>query len=130
MTHYQKLFDSKYLKAGDLDGKDVTLTIARTGKETLKNQKGDDEKRAIMYFEECATKARQSGDTEKRLILKPSCAAIIASFYGKDYEQWSGKRITLYSSPEHHFGKPMDVIRVRPIAPPAATQTPAAAPAK
>jgi len=120
MPDYELLFPSKYLRAADLRGKDVALTIARVAvNEPVVEKGGAEKKKPALYFTETAAAAQRNGEEEKRLILKRSCGNIIAKHHGKDYDAWPGKRIVLYSSPEFHFGKPMDVVRVRDVAAPA-----------
>ncbi len=45
MTKRNAVFPSRFLTAGDLNGKPVTLTIERAPLETLKNRQGEEVKR-------------------------------------------------------------------------------------
>jgi hypothetical protein len=111
------LYPSLYLKAADLQGKDLTLTIREVvvGEE-LKTERGADRVQ-IIYFEETRAKAERDGvpAKEKRLVLNKSNNLIICGLYGKDGNKWGGKRITLYAAPYKSEGR----IAVRPVVPPA-----------
>jgi hypothetical protein len=41
------VFPSRFLKAGDLNGEPITLTIASAAYETLKNHKGNEEQKLL-----------------------------------------------------------------------------------
>ena len=116
--HYELLYPSKYLKASDLRGKDVTLTICpergvRIDKVARKG--GAKERKAVMFFVECAAKAKKDEADEKALILNITNARTIAEIYGNDTDDWKGKRITLYPTKvETNFQeKRVDCIRIR-----------------
>lgn len=53
------VFPSPFLKAADLNGEPVTLTIASVTYETFKNRKGNDEQKPVVAFRK----------TKKRLIV-------------------------------------------------------------
>ena len=44
------VFPSKYLKAADLNGKPVTVTIKSAPYETLKNPEGKEQGKTVLYF--------------------------------------------------------------------------------
>ena len=114
--HYELLYPSKYLKASDLRGRDVTLTICpergvRIDK--VARQGGAKEPKAVMFFAECAAKAKKEEAEEKALILNKTNAKTIAAIYGTETEDWKGKRITLYPT-KTDFGRDrVDCIRIR-----------------
>jgi hypothetical protein len=45
------VFPSRFLKAGDLNGEPITLTIASAAYETLKNHKGNEEQSLSLASE-------------------------------------------------------------------------------
>ena len=106
------LFPSKYLKSSDLNG-DTPLTIKAVVVEDVRERSGDTKEKAVPYFEEL----------EKGLPLNKTNAQMIASLYGKDLDERTGKMITLYvtsvSTPEGL----KDGIRVRDSAPQPAQET-------
>ncbi len=68
-------FPSKYLKAADLQGRNVTVKMARVEQEKI----GDDMK-LILYFQ----------GKERGVVLNKTNANNIASLYGGETEDWYG----------------------------------------
>lgn len=109
MADYRSMFDRKYVGAWDLEGREVTVRIARVAAETLTNRQGSN-KKPVVYFD----------GTEKGFVLNKTNAAAIAAMYGNDTAKWVGKLITIYPT-QVSFGRDMiDAIRVRPGIPQAA----------
>jgi hypothetical protein len=96
------LFPSKYVKAADLNGKTVTLTIARLVVEKL-GHGAEEEKKPVLYFEKAT----------KGLVLNRTNAMIIGALYGEETDDWTGKRISIYPTKVRAFGSMQDAIRVR-----------------
>lgn len=100
-------FPSLYLSAEDFEGgKEATLTIKRVVKETVKSERGEEQK-WIIYFEELHAKAVAAGtpDKQKRMILGKSFNTDLVSFFGKESEGWPGKRVVLYKGKAIKGGK-------------------------
>ncbi len=98
------MFPSKYLKAADLLGKDVTVTITRVNGEDLQMTNGTKEHKFLVSFE----------GTEKQLVLnKTNAKSIAKALNEKRAVKWAGQRITLYPTECMAFGKITDCIRVR-----------------
>ena len=91
-------FPSKYLKAADLQGKQVTATISYVTMETI-----GDEERPILYF----------NGKEKGLVLNKTNANTIANTFGDDTEDWRGAEIVLFETAVDFQGKSMPAIRCR-----------------
>lgn len=96
------LFPSKYVKAGDLNGKTVTLTIAKLVVEEL-GHGAEKERKPILYFQKAT----------KGLVLNRTNAMTIANLYGDEADEWTGKRISIYPTKVRAFGTMQDAIRVR-----------------
>ena len=96
------LFPSKYVKAGDLNGKPVTLTIKGLKVEEL-GHGAEKENKPVLYFEKAT----------KGLVLNRTNAMIIGALYGDETDDWHGKRITIYATKVRAFGSTQDAIRVR-----------------
>lgn len=99
-----------FLEAGDLDGKEVTLTISyvRQPEGGDKGKDGRDIDKPIVKFE----KAR------KEWVLNKTCARTIRELYGNAYEAWEGKQVTLYPTTCNAFGDPhTPCIRVKRVNP-------------
>lgn len=117
--HIDLMFPSLYLKAADLQGRDVTLTIRRVSLDELTRQGGSKEMKPVVYFKETADKAQRTGQDEKRLVLNKTNAHSIRDLYGPETDGWAGKRITLYSARVTFGRQTVDAIRVRDETPPA-----------
>lgn len=104
-----EVFPSKYLKAADLQGRQVTVKIERADQETI----GDDRK-LVIYFQ----------GKEKGFVCNKTNANNIAFIYGPDTDDWKGCEITLFEAMVDFQGKTVAAIRVR--APQRKTQRPEA----
>jgi len=98
-------FPSNYLKAADIE-EDTTLTIGSVTLETI----GEDE-RPIVHFD----------NNDKGLVLNKTNASTIKGLYGKDTDDWTGKKITLFATEVDYQGKQTMAIRIRMRAPKTAT---------
>lgn len=100
------MFDSAYIGAWDLQGKDVTVTIARVvAGELAKAGTSKKDKAPIIYFE----------NREKGMVLNKTNMRIIASIYGGfKVKTWIGKQIVLFATTCQFGPNTVDCIRVRP----------------
>lgn len=96
--------EGKYLKAADLQGKRVTVTIQTTAYESMKDD--GTEMKVVVYFQ----------GKEKGLALNKTNAETIAYFHGDDTEMWPGKAIELFTTMVEYQGKSVPAIRVAPPA--------------
>lgn len=111
--HYKLMFPKQYLAAHELQGKDVTLTICDLGTESMKSDKGEEEKWCLYFKEMEERNRRDKKKINKRLVLNVTNANVIAGLYGNETKEWVGKRITLYATQCQAFGKTADCIRIR-----------------
>lgn len=103
-------FPSDYLKAADLQGREVPVIINQVQMETI----GSDHK-PVLYF-----MGKQKG-----IVLNKTNSMNIASVYGPETEAWTGKPLILFAAWVDYQGKSVQAIRVRPGnggQPPAAPQ--------
>jgi len=91
-------YPSSYLKASDLMGKAVTVTISGCTIEDL-----GEERKPVLQF---------SGK-EKGLVLNKTNALMISSRYGPETAGWLGKKITIHSEKVPFKGNLVDAIRVQ-----------------
>tara|TARA_Y100000310_G_scaffold53134_1_gene48725 strand:- start:3330 stop:3833 length:504 start_codon:yes stop_codon:yes gene_type:complete len=112
-------FPSKYLKAADLQGREVLLTINGIRIEDV-DGKGDN--KPVLYFNE-----RLDGPG---LVLNITNANTIAASLGDETDNWSGQQLVLYPATTDFAGKIVPCIRVRQPQANPATVAPAAAPAR
>lgn len=96
-----KAFPSNYIKAADLDDKDVTLVIKSIKMEELGTGREKEEK-PVIYFHR----------TEKGFVLNKTNAGTIEKLYGPETEQWIGKPITLCAKEVEFGGEMVWSIRV------------------
>lgn len=104
------IFPSKYVKASDLKGREVTVVIARAEVEKL----GDDNK-LVLYFQ----------GAEKGLVTNRTNADRVSYLYGSNTDQWIGHEIVLYVDLVSFQGRTVEAIRVKPPAKRADAQPPA-----
>jgi hypothetical protein len=98
MPSINEAFPSKYLKAADLKGRNVVVTIDRAEYEQI----GDDRK-LILYFE----------GKEKGVVLNKTNANNIAATHGDDTDDWKGQQVVLFEAMVDFQGKTVPAIRIR-----------------
>jgi hypothetical protein len=84
---FDDLYPGRFLKAGNFDGKKVTLTIKDCDLEELE---GDDGKKtkAIVSFEE----------TPRMLVACKTNGLCMREMFGAELSAWRGRRVTLFPS--------------------------------
>lgn len=112
-----QMFPSRYVTAFDLNGNDVTVTIKTVVMEEMGGQ--ETEEKPVVMFDKAT----------KGMVLNKTNGLTIADLYGPETDNWTGKRVTLYSAKVKAFGAVHDAIRIRPqVPPPTQRDTPPAAP--
>ena len=101
-----EVFPSKYLRAADLQGSPITVTIESATYETLKSKEGKEQGKTVLSF--------KSG--KKVLPLNMTNWDSVAAICGGDDAEWRGCKIELYPSTTPMGGKIVDCIRIRPPA--------------
>ncbi len=94
------VFPSRTLKAADLGGRKIKLTIANVEMEKM----GDDMK-PVMYFK----------GKEKGLVLNKTKAAVLTAAFGGETDNWYGKEIAIYPAKVAYNGQMVDSINVEPV---------------
>lgn len=112
------MFPRKYATGEDLQGRPVTLTIARLQSEKMTPTPGAAPvEKWVIFFREA----------QKGVVLSKTLATQIARAVGSDdTDEWPGKRITLFPETVNVAGQTRVAIRARQAAAPAQTSTPAA----
>jgi arabinogalactan endo-1,4-beta-galactosidase len=103
-------FPSNYLKAADLNDRNVKVVMDRVEMEDI----GGDHK-PILYFQ----------GKDKGLVLNKTNSNNIAAAYGDDTDAWAGCELVIYPAMTDFQGKTVPCIRVR--SPTAKDRAPAAA---
>lgn len=93
-------FPSNYIKAADLQGRDVTLTI----RETIVAEIGKD-KKLVTYFV----------GKEKGMVTNKTNADRIAYYHGDDTDGWRGKQVVLGTELTTFEGKTAPALRIKGI---------------
>ena len=101
MSTRDELFPSKYIKHSDLNGQEVTVTIASLDMEEVGMDK---EEKPVLSFK----------DAKKKLVLNMTNFDGIAESYGEETDNWPGEKIILYEDKARYGGKIVDCIRVKP----------------
>ena len=91
-------FPSQYLKASDLGGREIRVTMGRVEREKI----GTDTK-LILYFK----------GKDKGLVLNKTNAFAIGDAYGEDTEDWFDQPLILFSIKTEYQGKIVDGLRCR-----------------
>jgi hypothetical protein len=94
-------FPSNYMKAADLKGQTVMLTVDNV---TMEDLGGD--RKPVLHFT----------DAKKGLVLNVTNARAIEGTHGDDMDAWSGRKIELFAMAVSFQGRTVDSIRVRPVA--------------
>ncbi|HEY3494778.1 MAG TPA: hypothetical protein VGK73_08840 [Polyangiaceae bacterium] len=91
---WDELFPGRFLKAGELKGKKVTLTVASIDTEKLPSNEGGEKVKGIITFR----------GTDKQLALNKTNGICIREMFGRVLADWIGKRIVLF--PTEWNGEP------------------------
>jgi hypothetical protein len=110
--HAVLMFPSSYIRAADLQGKDVTLTICSVKIETLTMQGGRKEKKPVIRFTEME---KRGSDKTKALVCNKTNAKTIIGLYGTETDDWIGRKITLYPTVTKFGKETHECIRIRDI---------------
>lgn len=102
MPSYKTAFGS-FLKAEDLQGREVRVVIESVQMEELKNDNGK-ERKLVAHFV----------GKEKGLVLNRTNADSLSEIAGtEDYDEWSGTKVVLFPDKTNFGGKKVDCIRIR-----------------
>jgi hypothetical protein len=96
-------FPSDFLKAADLQGREVTVTMAGVQMEKL----GDEEK-PVLFFE----------GKDRGLVLNKTNANTIIDMFGPETKDWAGKRVIIFPTQTDFQGRQVACIRVKVMTPP------------
>lgn len=82
---WDQLYPSRFLKAGELQGKKVTLTISSVDLDELEGDNGKKIK-GILSFKE----------SPRQVALNRTNGVCLKEMFGRKVPEWEGKRITLF----------------------------------
>ena len=101
---------SSFLRAADLKGSTVKLTISEIGTHTFNEGRPDQKTQIVLSFQ----------GKEKRLGLNATNARTIGALLGDDTDGWVGKEIKIYPTKTEFGGEMVHCIRIVQDAPPEA----------
>jgi hypothetical protein len=93
---------SKYLRASDLIGKELTPTIARVTSGEFTNDNGGKANKPVVEFK----------DLKQSLVLNKTNMGTMAAMFTSDMDRWAGQKVRLYADRVPFRGKMCDTIRV------------------
>src|SRR5262245_12799683 len=99
-----ELFPSKYIKAADLGGKPLMVTIKSATIEALNNPNGGGQQDKLLL---------SFVNQPKKLVCNVTNYNSISDLHGDETDNWPGKRIELYPTRASVGGKSFDAVRVR-----------------
>lgn len=101
---YRKFMDKNYLGAWDVpDGEDLVLTIDKAARDDVKNERGSEKKLTLHFVEDY-----------KPMILNATNSKALSEAVGSTkVEDWSGKRVAIYTTKVTAFGGTTDALRIR-----------------
>jgi hypothetical protein len=101
------MFDSDYLYAFHLQGREVTVEIERVKGGEVTGSGGKKTRKPVCYFK---------GKAKPLALNKTNCKAI-AGMYGTDTAKWVGRCVTIYPTTTSFGNETVDCIRVKPGVP-------------
>jgi hypothetical protein len=105
----EDFFPSRFIRAADLKGKEIDVTIDRVEAEDLEND-GKKVTKPIVHFKNAGIKP---------LVCNKTNGLTIAAALGEvDYKKWAGRQIRLYADLVSFKGKVTEAVRVKRIPPP------------
>lgn len=95
-------FPSKYLKAEDLKGQRIPVTISHVSMEDV----GDDNaaQKPVLYFQ----------GSQKGMVLNKTNANQLVYLYGDDTDGWPGKQVELFTMMVEYQGRSVPGLRIAP----------------
>lgn len=97
------LHPSRFLKAAEFKGKDVTYTVRAVELEELESDDGKKKTKGIMSFVE----------TGKQLVINRTNSDCFKAMFGRETDNWVGKRVTLWGAPYFDSFTKENIVAVR-----------------
>ena len=109
-----EIFHGENLKAEDLKGKDVTLTVTKWEVAEF-DEGGKVDTKIKLHF----------GESDRTLVLNKTNGYAIAEFLQtEELTEWIGAKVTIYPTKTEFAGKRVDCIRIRAAKTPKGVSTP------
>ncbi len=98
---FDQMYPGRFLKAGELLGKKVTVTIADVTIDELEGEKGK-KVQGILYLRE----------SQKQIVLNKTNGLCLRGMFGRKPQEWIGKRATIFQDETRLGGDTVDCIRI------------------
>jgi len=98
---YADLYPGRFLRAIDLKGKAITVTIANVYMEEMEDKKGKKKKPIVSFV-----------GKKLEMVLVKTNGECLKAMFGEVVKNWVGKRITLYPVMVDAFGEMKLAIRI------------------
>lgn len=98
------VFESKYLKAADLGGKKIKLTVDSVGTDSFEND-GKKETKIVLTFV----------GKKKGMVLNKTNAMTLGAAWGAETDNWSGKECAVFAAKVNFQGQMVDALRIEPV---------------
>jgi hypothetical protein len=86
VTDFDELYPARFLKAGELKGNKVTLTIADVDTDELQDDDGKKKIKGFLTFEK----------TPKQVVLNKTNGLCLKAMFGRKVQEWVGKRVIFF----------------------------------
>jgi hypothetical protein len=93
-VNYDQLYPGRFIKAGEFNGKKVTLTIADVDTEKLQGDDGKEQTKAILAFREI----------DRKHVCCKTNGLCMKAMFGAILKDWIGKRVVFF--PDTWNGEP------------------------
>ena len=103
-TDYDEMYGSKYLAATELKGP-TKVTINHVDRVTFEKPGEVKRTKAVLYFV----------GAKKAMVLNKTNADALAAAFGRDFDDWPGKRATLKVEHTTFGGKRVPCLRLYPV---------------
>lgn len=87
VTDWDELYPGRFLKAGELKGQRVTLTVRDVDTEALVGDDGTEKVKGFLMFVE----------RPKQVVLNKTNGLCLRAMFGRKLPEWTGKRVIFYA---------------------------------
>jgi len=104
MADFRDIYKTPLLSAKNLGKKVITATISLVYPETIQGSDGKSQDKLIIEID----------DGETRIALNKGNAVQLAAKFGRDYNEWQGKKVKVAVKKTQFMGKTCDGLDVVP----------------
>lgn len=105
MADFRDIYKTPLLSAKTLGKKSMVSTIFLVYPETITGTDGKSQDRLVIEIDE--------GET--RIALNKGNAVNLGAVFGRDWNEWQGKKVRVSTKKVEYMGKPTDGLDVQPV---------------